>query len=76
MSNFKRKVSKLCFKITNQFLVAINLITNKYKYKVYVFGGCIGDYEIIDSLYEFDFTSIVESNFYNPKQPESMEEEK
>lgn len=48
------------------------------EYKVYVFGGCIGDYDSIDDLFEFDFTQIVNSQYYNPTNSRfiELEEEK
>ena len=39
-----------------------------------MFGGCKGDYELLDDLYEFDLTDVVNSKIYNPEDTEEVKD--
>jgi hypothetical protein len=38
------------------------------KYKLMIFGGCHGDYDLLSDLYEVDLTDIINSDEYNPRE--------
>lgn len=38
------------------------------KYKLMIFGGCYGDYDLLSDLYEIDLTEIINSDQYNSRE--------